>query len=388
MTDGRPTIEQVAADLQAAGVRRIHVLAWRDLDDPDAGGSEVHADEFSRRWAPLGFEITHRTSSLAGRASKHERNGYRVVSRGGRMTVFPRAIAAEALRRHGGFDAMVEVWNGVPWFTPLWVRAPKVVFLHHVHGPMWNQLLPRPAAGLGRALEARVAPPFYRRTLVLTPSDATREELLELGFRPDRVSAIPNGVDPRFSPGGTRSPTPLVVSVGRLAPVKRFEAMIDAIATARERVPDIELRIVGSGPMEPQLRQQISSLGLQRHVRLLGHLSHEELVDLYRSAWLVSSASLAEGWGLTLTEAAACGTAAVASDIRGHRSSVVDGVTGVLAPVERLGEALADVLTNHERRQALADAAHQRALTLTWDRVALDMLSALAAETSRTRRRR
>ena len=60
--EGQPTIEQVAADLQASGIRRIHVLAWRDLDDPDAGGSEVVADEFSRRWAAVGFQITHRTS--------------------------------------------------------------------------------------------------------------------------------------------------------------------------------------------------------------------------------------------------------------------------------------------------------------------------------------
>ena len=55
------------------------------------------------------------------------------------------------------------------------------------------------------------------------------------------------------------------------------------------------------------------------------------LLDEYRRAWVVASASLAEGWGLTLTEAAACGTPAVATDIRGHRCSVVDGGTGLLA---------------------------------------------------------
>ena len=50
----------------AGGVRRVHVLAWRDLDDPDAGGSEVHADEFMRRWAAAGLEVTHRTSAAVG----------------------------------------------------------------------------------------------------------------------------------------------------------------------------------------------------------------------------------------------------------------------------------------------------------------------------------
>ncbi len=71
---------------------------------------------------------------------------------------------------------------------------------------------------------------------------------------------------------------------------------------------------------------------------MAGRLSHEELVAEYQRAWLVSSASLAEGWGLTLTEAAACGTPAVATDVSGHRSSVIDGVTGVLAPLDQLGE--------------------------------------------------
>ena len=385
VSDSALTIEEVASQLQSAGVRRIHVLAWRDLDDPDAGGSEVHADEFSRRWAEVGFDIVHRTSSLAGVRSAHERNDYRVCSRGGRLSVFPRVIGSELLRREGSYDAMVEVWNGVPWFTPLWVRRPKVVFLHHVHGPMWNQILPKPIAGLGRALEARMAPPFYRRTLVLTPSDATRDELLELGFRPERVQAIPNGVDPSFCPGGARSKVPLVLAVGRLAPVKRFEALVDSVVHARRVVPGLKLQIVGSGPLEGPLREQIARHGAQEYIHFLGHVGHQELIDLYRSAWVVSSASLAEGWGLTLTQAAACGTPAVATDISGHRSSVVDGVTGVLAPVERLGDALADVLTDGELRARLGAAARERAITLTWDRVARDMLSALAGEASRRR---
>ena len=88
----------------------------------------------------------------------------------------------------------------------------------------------------------------------------------------------------------------------------------------------------------------------------------------------MASASLAEGWGLTLTEGAACGVPAVASDIPGHRCSVVDGVTGVLAPPGRLGDALADVLSDHRRRGTLGGAALARAATLTWDASALGVL--------------
>ncbi len=161
MPASEQTCDEIAAELLDRGIRRIHVLAWRDLDDPDAGGSELHADEFSRRWAAAGLEITHRTSGLAGETVVHDRHGYRVVSRGGRFSVFPRTIVSELLRREGRFDAMVEIWNGVPWFSPVWTKQPRLTFLHHIHGPMWNQILPGPAATLGRALEAA-----YRATLL------------------------------------------------------------------------------------------------------------------------------------------------------------------------------------------------------------------------------
>ena len=378
-----PTIEQLADGMIAVGVRRVHVLAWRDLDDPDAGGSEVHADEFMRRWAAAGLDITHRTSAAVGQPATATRNGYRVIRRGSRYSVFPRAVGSEWIRRMGGYDALVEVWNGVPWMSPLWCRKPHLTFLHHVHGPMWDQLLPRPLAGVGRAMEARFAPPFYRRTLTLTPSEATRDDLLGLGFRADHVIAVNNGVDPMFQPGGQRSISPLVLCVGRLAPVKRQDELIEAAVIAKQRVPDLQLVIVGDGPLRPALEARVAAHGAGEWITLAGRLSHADLVAQYQRAWLVSSASLAEGWGLTLTEAAACATPAVATDVSGHRSSVVDGVTGVLAPLDRLGDTLADVLVDDPRRRALATAALTRAQTLTWDASARGILAALHGQVQR-----
>src|SRR6478752_1786368 len=290
-----PSIDELAAEMIDAGVRRVHVLAWRDLDDPDAGGSEEHADQFMRRAAAAGLDVTHRTSAAVGLPATATRNGYQVVRRGSRYTVFPRTFASEMVGRMGPFDALVEVWNGVPWLSPVWTRKPRITFLHHVHGPMWNQLLPGPFAHLGRVMEARLAPPFYRRGLTVTPSEATRNELLHLGFRPDRVQAVNNGVDEIFVPGAPRCRQPLVVSVGRLAPVKRHAELVDAVAIARERVPGLRLVIVGDGPMEPAVRARIAAHDAADWVTLAGHLPREELVWLYQRAWLVTSASLAEG---------------------------------------------------------------------------------------------
>jgi glycosyltransferase involved in cell wall biosynthesis len=370
----RPGIAELVADVIDRGVRRVHVLAWRDLDDPDAGGSEVHADQFMRRWADAGLDIVHRTSAAAGLPPTATRNGYAVIRRGSRYSVFPRTMAAEVTGRMGRSDALIEVWNGVPWFSPVWYRRPHLVILHHVHGPMWDQIMPPPLAAAGRLLEARIAPPFYRRSQTVTPSEATRQELIELGFRPERVTAVDNGIDSFFTPGGVRASEPLVVAAGRLAPVKRFELLLDAAEHARASVAGLRVRIVGEGPMRRELAHWVDVHRAAEWVELIGHVSRPDLRDHYRQAWVVASASLVEGWGLSLTEAAACGTPAVATDIPGHRCSVIPGVTGVLVPVEDLGRALADVLRDDRRRSELADAALVRARSLTWDASALGIL--------------
>ena len=111
--------------------------------------------------------MLHRTSAAVGLPATDTRNGYAVVRRGSRYSVFPRTIASELTRRMGRFDALVEIWNGVPWFSPVWCRRPHITVLHHIHGPMWDQILPGPLAGLRPAARgadrAAVLPAQSRR---------------------------------------------------------------------------------------------------------------------------------------------------------------------------------------------------------------------------------
>ena len=80
---------------------------------------------------------------------------------------------------------------------------------------------------------------------------------------------------------------------------------------------------------------------------------------------------------MSLTEGAACGTPAVATDIRGHRSSVVDGESGILVPLPQLGPTIADVLRDDGRRARLAQGALRRASALSWDDCAAAILAKL-----------
>jgi glycosyltransferase involved in cell wall biosynthesis len=380
-------LEKIGDIAASAGLRRVHILAWRDAADVEAGGSELHAATVARLWALAGVDVTMRTSYAQGSPPESVRRGYRVIRRAGRYLIFPRAVASELAGRHGQRDGLVEIWNGVPWFTPLWASGPKVTWLHHLHGPMWSMVLPPHLARVGEFLERRVAPPLYRRAAIITLSESSRTELVELlRFDPGRVSVVPPGIDPRFRPAERpRSARPSVVAVGRLMPVKQFDALITAMADVRHRVPDAELIIVGEGAEREHLEDLVAELDGAEWVRLAGRISDTELVELYQTAWLVASASAAEGWGMTITEAAACGTPAVVTDITGHRDAVVDSVTGILATPADLAGAIVSVLADPHRRTALGRAALRRARELTWEATAAGTLQVLADEAHRQR---
>jgi glycosyltransferase involved in cell wall biosynthesis len=374
----------------AAGVRRIHALAWRDLDDVEAGGSELHIHEVARRWAAAGLEVTLRTSWAQGQPTEAIRDGYRVVRRAGRHMVFPRAAAAELFRRTGPRDVLVEIWNGMPFLSPLWSRGPRIVVIHHVHAEMWKMALGPRLGALGELLERRVAPPLYRRTTIVTVSESSKRELVdELGLPPGRIRVIPNGVDARYSPGQiAKESKPLVAAVGRLAPVKRYDALVRAADAARRHLErPLRLEIVGEGFERPLIESVVDELDAGGWVTLRGSVSEAEKIDLYRRAWIIASASAREGWGLTLTEAAACGTPAVASHIAGHEDAVIDGVSGVLAPgdPDALGAAMARVLGDHELRARLGRGALERAAQLSWAAAATALMRVVADEVT-TRR--
>lgn len=369
-----PTITDMARSMIDAGVKTVHVLAWRDLLDPEAGGSEIHADAFMTRWQEAGLDIVHRTSHASALPEESRRNGYRVVRKGGRFTVFGRVVASELSRSMGPYDAVVEIWNGVPWMSPVWCRRPHLLVLHHVHGPMWDQILPGPLAWIGKKLESSWAPPLYRRTPTVTLCEDSKADLESLGWPSHNITVAHAGVDSYFHPGGDKTSHPSVLAVGRLAPVKRFEDLLNQFERTRGLVPGAELTIVGEGPQRGILENWIQDHEAHEWVHLLGRVSRDDLRDLYRRSWLITSASLAEGWGLTLTEAAGCGTPAVATDIGGHRSSVIHDVTGQLVPLEELGSSCAALLGNDRLRAELGRQALERARTLSWDRLAADVL--------------
>ncbi len=390
VTDPR-NVDAVVAKLgdiaAGAGLRRITMLAWRDLDDPEAGGSELHASHVAELWGRAGIEVTMRTSYAPGSAQVSWRDGYRVIRKAGRYMVFPRAAFSEMMGWHGASDGLVEIWNGMPFFSPVWARRPHVVWLHHVHDSMWKMTLPPRLAALGRMIEFRVAPPLYACTPIVTLSESSKAEIVKkLRFRAGDVSVVSPGIDLSFTPHGDKEATPLVVAVGRLVPVKRFDVLIEALAIAKARHPRLRAVIVGEGYERDALANQIAQLDATDWLALPGRVSEDDLLSLYRRAWILGATSAHEGWGMTITEAAACGTPAVATRIAGHEDAVVDRQTGLLVDdAAGFAAALDLLLGDGALRARMSGAALEHASGFTWGATACGTLEVLAAEALRRR---
>jgi glycosyltransferase involved in cell wall biosynthesis len=369
-------------------IRRVHVLAFRDLDHPEAGGSEVHATHVCAELAAAGLEVTLRTSAVPGAPEEIRRGSVRVVRRGGRLGVFPGASWDEGRHRLGPSDGIIEVFHGIPFLTPLWARrTPQVAVIHHVNIGNWHNLLAFPGSAVGHVIERFVVPRAYRRRELITLAASPRAEVLR-AYRSDpaRTRIGSCGVDPAFSPGGKKADEPLVVAVARMMPAKAIPELVAAFALARRDVPDARLVLVGDGPARPEVEAAVRARHLTDAVELAGHVDLDGLVDWYRRAWVVASASTREGYGLTFIEAGACGTPAVASRIDGHVDAIVDGTTGLLGDdTAQIGTGLARVLREADLRARLGAGARARAAEHRWDHTAHVILGALCDDADRRR---
>ena len=367
---------------QAAGLANVQMLAWRDLDDPEAGGSEVHCSEIARVWSQAGLGVNIRTSQVVNKVSRVERDGYFVKRSSGRYSLFPAVVAggfAGALPEH---DGLIEIWNGMPFFSPLWSRKPAVVFLHHVHAEMWKMVLPNSLARLGWYLESKIAPRVYRNSRIVTLSHSSKDEIVDLlGLNPDNISVIPPGIDPRFTPTASKSREPLIISVGRLVKVKRFGPLIEIVTRLKSRHPGLRLVIAGEGDERADLERLIDFHHARDWILLPGRVSDDELIHLYSSAWILASNSQREGWGMTITEAAACGTPCVVSQITGHVNALEHGVSGMVASDPAEFEAHLDsIMSDKDLRKKLSDGALAFSSNFSWQATARGTLEELAME--------
>jgi glycosyltransferase involved in cell wall biosynthesis len=355
---------------------RILIINWRDVTHPWAGGAETYMHEIGRRWAADGMDVGWLCQRHKGSARTDLIDGIRFHRAGGRLTLYPMVALLYALRLRGCYDVIVDCENGIPFFTPLFARIPRVLVVHHVHREIFRQQTRPPMRWLGTWLEGRLMPRVYRHTQVVAVSASTRSDLLSLGFDADRINVVHNGVHPASPVATPPSAQPSLLCMGRLTPQKSVDVLIRALPAVLAQFPNTRLDIVGQGPDRRRLERLAWSLRLADHIRFHGHMPGIERDRIAARAWIAVSPSSFEGWGVTCLEAGARSLPVVASNVAGLRDAVRDGETGVLVPhgdSASLALALVALIGDPERRRQMGAAGLRWAALHSWERSAREL---------------
>ena len=353
---------------------RIVALNWRDPGHPEAGGAELHLFEILRRCVRDGDRVTWLAEAFPGGATEDERAGIQIVRAG---TWYNAHLALGALyrarfrRERPAVDLVVEDINKVPFYTPLYARAPVLAIVPHLFGAtVFREASPLVGAAVW-AHEALI-PFVYRRTPFLAISDSTRDDLVRRGMARERIDVVRCGLE-ASAYGVTTPPAErgtVVTFLGRLRKYKGAQFALRALPAVRAAVPEARLDVIGDGPYRAELERLAASLGIAEHVRFRGALTHAAKVAALNEAQVALCPSPKEGWGLTVIEANACGAPVVASRSPGLVESVRDGETGILVPhgdTGALATAVTRLLQDREERLRMAGAGVRWAATFDWE---------------------
>ena len=352
---------------------RLLLVNWQDIENPQAGGAEIHLHEIFGRLSQRGHQVTLLCGGWPGCPPKARIDGMDVHRVGTRATFgtlaypyFRRSLSAVP------FDLLLEDINKVPLYTPLWGAPRTAALVPHLFGGTAFLELPAPLAA-AVWLSERPLGRIYRSVPFEAISESTRDDLVARGIPRQSIEVIYPGIDTRtHTPDpSSRSTRPVFAYLGRLKKYKGVHYVIQAFARMKQR--DATLEIAGAGDYRPALEALAHSLDLGERVRFLGRISEPEKLALLRRAWGLVFASPKEGWGITNLEAAACATPVVASNSPGIRESVRHGETGYLVP-HADGAAMAAALDRLAESRALVEELGANARTFaqsfTWERAA------------------
>ena len=238
----------------------------------------------------------------------------------------------------------------------------------------------------GAALRERLDQVMLETDLLLTPSEAVRSELLDLGVSPARVRAIHHGPGQTAEEGTAslpeKTPPRYALHVGTLEPRKNVGTLLAAWRLLRRRIADPPALVLcgGFGWKSGEIRREITGATAEGWLVHLGYVSPEELAALYRSALLVALPSFYEGFGLPVVEALRAGAPLVLSDIPVFHE--VAGDAALYAPPDRpeaWAEKIAALVTDAGLREELRRRGAEQAGRFDWRRAAEEAAQAFRA---------
>ncbi|MCR4305881.1 MAG: glycosyltransferase family 4 protein [Candidatus Daviesbacteria bacterium] len=344
----------------------ILIFSWRGPEHPNAGGAEISTHEHAKGWVKAGHNVILFTSAFAGCKREEIKDGVKIIRQGKQIL----GVQWEAFKwymfgNHPDFDLVIDQFHGIPFFTPIFVRARKLGFIHEVTKEVWKlnswkrplNLLP---AILGTFFEPIIFKLFYTRISFMTVSDSTRQDLVEWGIPPNKITVVYNGLNAPKKIKKVKENKKTLIFLGALSKDKGIE---DALKTFKliDEIEKNKWQFWVVGKSDPrylkELKIQSKNLGIQKKVVFWGFVSEDRKFDLLSRANIALNPSIREGWGLVVIEAAALGVPTVSYNAPGLRDSIINGRTGIICSVNNtksMAEAILNLANNLDRYKKMS----------------------------------
>ncbi|MCX6716819.1 MAG: glycosyltransferase family 4 protein [Candidatus Taylorbacteria bacterium] len=362
---------------------KVLILNWRDITHNESGGAEVYVHEIGKRLVSRGFSVTlFCRGDSHGSRKKEIIDGINIVRKGNAYTVFIWSFLYWIFYfRKQKFNKIIESQNGIPFFSPLYTKNNKIVYIiHHIHKDIFFKYLNKPFAYIASWVEGWVVPKVYKECKCVAVSQSTKDEMQKLCHDERPIKIISPGIDLKVFSPGVKSPFPLIVYVGRIKTYKSLDVLVRAFSLISNSLPDARLIIGGDGDGRKELELSIKEADLGDRIDFLGKVTEKEKIDLLQKAWIFVQPSSKEGWGITVTEANACGTPVIASNVSGLCDSVKDGFNGFLFPygdVEILSKKMSEIIKDKKMREELSKNAYEFAKKYDLDTITQSMVKLL-----------
>ncbi len=360
------------------------LMVCKSLPDTYAGGIQTHVWALSEALLRLGHRVTLLSGGAFHKPLQEEWiEGRRVlrlpyfpgrrlplVARTADELAFNLAVDQWLLRHGAEFDVVHLQGRSGGLVSNRSLRIiPGVVTYHGLH--RYERI---PTQSLDNYLRDRLSRQLERNPLErcrarICVSDAMAEMVRSTYGSNHALEIIPNGIREMEVPTGTVNYRK-VVFVGRLFPIKRLDVLMDAVPFLR---PDLEVEIIGDGPLRPSLQAQIDQHDWQQ-VRLLGSLPQAEVYRRMAEALVMVLPSEMESQGIVLMEANYCGRPVICTDIPGTSGVVLHEYNGLRVPVgdaQKLAEGINRLYENPQLADAMGRNGRKHVLeTYNWKAIA------------------
>ena len=350
---------------------RILILNWRDIKNPSGGGAEILTHELAKRWVAKGHTVTQFCAAFPNAKPEEVIDGVTYVRRWRWWNVHILAYFYYVFKARTKTDIIIDEVHWFPFFTALYAKDKTCTLVCEVANKLFYTIFPKPIAFVWRSIE-KFYLKIYQNIPAMTISPSTQKDLIAEGHNPKKAVVIPLGITyPKDIKIFPKEKSPTCIYVARLNKQKGIYDTLKAFAQVHKEIPRSKLWVVGSGSDQAteEVQKLTKKLRINKAVQFYGFVSEKRKFELLSRAHILISASVQEGWGLTIPEAGFVKTPSVVYNTQGFRDIVETEKNGILTEPNpaALATGIIRVFNDKSIYSKFSKAIYIKAQSYSWE---------------------